>query len=192
MTSYNDIKDSVDAGMTSQEILDSLPTTTRYAISIANLENYLDFQSLANRNAITGSWQGTLVTVMEAGGELGAGLSALFSHMNKPHSAEISSHEPAWAAMMNSLLGGLHLGGVITADQADSIVALGGGHVHADTTVDAIDSMVSDHNDSLAAAANDSRYNELYNTHISPLMGTVSTDEEWTAALLAMSQAWAA
>ena len=96
-------------------------------ISLAELENLLSFEGLAWRNEITGSWEGPLVEVMNLGGEIGEGLVELFRHINKTRSVQIETNKAEWAVKCRRLLDGLVTGGVITQEQSDKVVALGGG-----------------------------------------------------------------
>ena len=85
MDYLSDIQTLEQAGKTDAEIAAFLSAITPHSILIADLENFLDFEGLAKRNPLTGAWEGVLpdeVTNNAYG--LGAGLAALFSHINKP------------------------------------------------------------------------------------------------------------
>jgi hypothetical protein len=124
-----------DAGMTDAEIAALLAASTASDIPIADLENFLDFESLAKRNAITGSWEGVLPDeIINNAFGLSDGLSSLFNHINKPRSVVIDTTVSPWASDAAALTNGLLAAGLITAQQQTDFYALGGGQPNAGLT----------------------------------------------------------
>lgn len=117
-------------GLTNEEVVAIYGHVTRAPIDCGELENWLDNQSLAQRDAITGSWAGMLIDVMQAGGLLGAGITKLFSHLNKPRSTQVETNLSEWAGLGGQLIGGLQQAGVITPDQAAAFYELGDGRLY--------------------------------------------------------------
>jgi len=128
MDYLSDIKPLELLGLTNQQIADRLSSFTRNDISLAEVENFLDFEGLASRNPITGNWEGSLVNVI--GGvsqELSDGVSELFVHLNKPRSINIATTQEEWATKCSLLLAGLVSANVIESEQSNRFIALGGG-----------------------------------------------------------------
>lgn len=128
MDYLSDIKPLELLGLTDQQIADRLSSFTRNDISLAEVENFLDFEGLASRNPITGNWEGSLVNVI--GGvsqELSDGVSELFVHLNKPRSINIATTQEEWATKCSLLLAGLVSANVIESEQSNRFIALGGG-----------------------------------------------------------------
>lgn len=129
------VKPLEDAGMTDAEIAALLAASTASDIPVGELENYLTFQSLATRNPITGSWEGPLPDeIVNNVFGLGPGLSALFSHMNKPRSVVIDTTVSPWASDAAALTAGLVAAGLLTSQQRDDFYNLGGGLPNAGLT----------------------------------------------------------
>ena len=198
---YSDIKD-----MTNEEAVAYFSPLTASYIPCGELENLLGWADLANRNAVTGAWQGVLIDFMNEpylGFEaLGEGLAELFSHLNKPRSIGCDTNEQPWGSKMADLLGGLEAAGLIDAQFTADVVALGGGYAHEGLVEDDIQALRDEETERVAAeeaqAIEDAaraefdvkmqRYNELYNIHISPLATDENADDAaWVAALQAMS-----
>ena len=140
MDYLSDIQPLEQAGKTDAEIAALLSAVTPAPILIADLENFLDFEGLAKRNPLTGAWEGTLPDeVSNNVYGLGAGLSALFSHINKPRSVHVDTSVDPWASDAHALLGGLLAAALITQAQYDGFYALGGGHEHDVTAQDVSD-----------------------------------------------------
>jgi hypothetical protein len=129
------VREYVGSGKTDAQIHTELSALTVNPIPIADLENFLDFEGLAKRNAITGAWQGPLIDTINAGGALGEGLEELFSHINKPRSVYVNTHEVEWAVKAESLLDGLAATSVITQEQHIGFHALGGGYQYPSIVV---------------------------------------------------------
>ena len=128
MDYLSDIKPLELLGLTNQQIADRLSSFTRNDISLAEVENFLDFEGLASRNPITGNWEGSLVNMI--GGvsqELSDGVSELFVHLNKPRSINIATTQEEWATKCSLLLAGLVSANVIESEQSNRFIALGGG-----------------------------------------------------------------
>ena len=182
--SSSDVRPYVNSGKTNEEIHAELYALTNSPISIAELENFLDFEGLAKRNPITGSWEGVLIDRLNLGGALGEGLAELFSHINKPRSVQISTHEVEWAVKAEGLLVGLEAVGDVTAEQHLGFHALGGGYRHPGIVVqDVADAFTAmDEEDAAKAQAEAEaaaeaakreevnqfwvRLNAKYNTHV--------------------------
>ena len=125
----------LEGSMTDAEIAALLAASTASDIPISDLENFLDFESLAKRNAITGLWEGVLPDeIINDVFGLSAGLSALFNHLNKPRSVVIDTTVSPWASDAAALTAGLVAAGLITADQQTGFYALGGGLPNAGLT----------------------------------------------------------
>lgn len=130
-----DVKPLEDRGLTNPEIAGILSSFTNVDIPLSEVENFLDFEGLAARNAITGNWEGALINVIGgASQELSDGVSELFVHLNKPRSTSIATTQEEWAVKSSALLAGLVAGGIITQAQAGGFVALGGGLRHGVVT----------------------------------------------------------
>lgn len=113
--------------LSAEQKAEIISSRTIRPIPLADLENLLSFEGLAWRNEITGSWEGQLIEVMNLGGEIGEGLVELFRHINKTRSIQIETNQAEWAVKCRRLLDGLVIGGVLTQEQSDKVVALGGG-----------------------------------------------------------------
>jgi len=121
--------------MSDAEIAALLAASTASDIPVGELENYLTFQALATRNPITGSWEGPLIDEITGNVYgLGPGLSALFSHMNKPRSTVIDTTVSPWASDAAALTAGLVAAGLLTSQQRDDFYDLGGGLPNAGLT----------------------------------------------------------
>ena len=126
-----DVKPLEDRGLADGQIASILSSFTNIDISLAEVENFLDFEGLAARNPVTGNWEGTLVNVIGgASQELSDGVSELFVHLNKPRSLTIATTQEEWAVKCSSLLAGLVSANVIGSQQSDGFIALGGGFRH--------------------------------------------------------------
>ena len=122
------IKPLEDDGMSDADIASLLAASTNKDISIAELENFLDFEGLAKRDALSGSWVGVLpdeVTANTFG--LSSGLAELFSHMNKPRSVIVDTTVSPWSTDALALTGGLLAAGLITQAQYDGFYDLANG-----------------------------------------------------------------
>ena len=129
------VKPLEDAGMTDAEIAALLAASTASDIPIADLANFLDFESLATRNPINGVWEGPLPDEINNNVfGLGPGLAALFSHINKPRSVVVDTTVSPWASDAAALTAGLLAAGLITAQQQTDFYALGGGLPNAGLT----------------------------------------------------------
>lgn len=188
MDYLSDIQTLEQAGKTDAEIAAFLSAITPRSILIADLENFLDFEGLAKRNPLTGAWEGVLpdeVTNNAYG--LGAGLAALFSHINKPRSVHVDTSVDPWASSAHALLGGLLAAALITQAQYDGFYALGGGHEHDVTAQDVSDARTLWQAEELArveeeAAAYDYRnwtttYWTSHNSTVAPVLDGGSVDD---------------
>jgi len=204
------VREYVGSGKTDEQIHAELATLTVNPIPIADLENFLDFEGLAKRNAITGAWQGALIDVINGGGALGEGLEELFSHINKPRSVYVATDETEWAVKADSLLEGLLFAGVITPDQHDRFEALGGGYRYPAVVVqdvtDAFTQMdAEDEQKALAEAAATAaelareqtslfwgRFNEKFNQYVASALdgGAVIGDAEVLDGLQDIVDSW--
>ena len=59
-----DVKPLEDRGLPNPEIAGILSSFTNADIQLSEVENFLDFEGLAARNAITGNWEGVLLNVI--------------------------------------------------------------------------------------------------------------------------------
>ena len=189
---YDDIKD-----MTNEEAVVYFGVLTNTGIPCGDLENLLGWAGLAERNPVTGSWEGSLIDFMNSNvvPALGEGLRDLFSHLNKPRSETVDTTVHSWASEMDALLGGLLQVGVVTQLFIDDVIELGVGYAYPDLDVDAVQALRDEEAERVAAAeaqasfdVNRVRYDELYNIHIAPLAVDSTADaSSWVAALQAMS-----
>ena len=142
MDYLTDIKPLEDQGMTDAEIASLLSASTSRDIQISELENFLDFEGLASRNAITGSWEGPLPSeIVNNNFGLSAGLSKLFNHINKPRSVIVDTTVSPWSTDALALTGGLLAAGLISQQQYDGFYDLAGGRPNANVVEqDIIDS----------------------------------------------------
>lgn len=196
---YSDIKD-----MTNAEAVAYYGPLTNSSLPCGDLENLLEWAGLANRHAISGAWEGSLVDFMNSNAvpALSVGLAELFQHLNKPRSMTIDTNVQPWASKMADLLGGLELAGQVTAAVTADVVALAGGYQNElldEAAVEAIRAagIVSEAerlaNEAYMVEQNatKSNYDQLYNQHIAPLYSAKDmTDASWSAALQAMSDNW--
>jgi len=186
------VKPLEDLEMTDAEIAALLAASTASDIPISELENFLDFESLAKRNAITGAWEGVLPDeIVNNAFGLSDGLSALFNHINKPRSVVIDTTVSPWASDAAALTDGLVAAGLITAQQQTDFYALGGGQPNAGLTeADVAQSRV----DWEAKVAMDERQLETdikYNEYISPLLtDPATTDADIAMALVEWSDSY--
>ena len=184
MITYNDIKD-----MTNEEAAQYYGPLTANPIPCGDLENLLNWGGYANRGSVSGAWEGVLIDFMNEpylGFELlGEGLSELFTHLNQPRSTTIDTTEQPWAGKMEDLLNGLVFSRVVDASLMNDVIALGGGQPNIGTDYQAIR---DDHSDAAIKSANSIKHADLFNEHVSPVLG--GSDAEIVAGLNAMAQAW--
>ena len=179
-----------------------LSSLTGNPIDLQALENFLSDEGLAWRDEITGNWAGPVPAVVAVGGDLGAGVAELLRHLNKIRSVHIESNKPEWALKCSSLLAGLVLAGVITQEQSDAVIALGGGRRHGiiseQDVLDAIAAEEALEAEREAEAAINAAFEvqaekwyELYNTNIAPLMDSKETDgQAWADAIQEINDNW--
>ena len=180
-----------------------LSSLTNNAIDLQALENLLSDEGLAWRDEITGNWAGPVPAVVAVGGDLGAGVAELLRHLNKIRSVHIQSDLPEWAVKASSLLAGLVAAGVITQEQSDKVIALGGGLRHGVVSEqDVLDAIAEKEAyeaqleaDRLVASAHAvqvEKWYALFNTHIAPLMDSRETDGQvWSDAIQGLLDGWA-
>jgi hypothetical protein len=203
---YSDIENMTDA----EAVAYFGPLTLSY-IPCGDLENLLGWAGLATRNPVTGAWEGSLIDFMNGNTipALSAGLSDLFSHLNKPRSTGVDTHLQPWASSMEDLFNGLIAVGQVDAAFKADVVALAGGYANEDLDEAAVAVIRADgiaEEEAAVAAeaqrvadeayratqnATKAKYDELYNQHIAPLYSAKDmTDASWIAALQAMSSNW--
>jgi len=190
---YSDIEN-----LTNAEAVAQYKDLTNQPMPIGEVEFFLSQNGLANRNAITGAWEGVVVDAISTVPDL----ALLFQHLNGPRNVSVDTTDPAWATLCGTLLSSLLSAGILSQAQVDSFVALGGGYEYPDLDEAAVQSLrdaeaqrVLDQEaaDAEAAARADfetklARYHELYNIHIAPLaVDNTADDSSWVAALQAMS-----
>lgn len=128
-----DVEPLENEGKTDAEIASLLNASTVKDIPIADLENFFTFEGLANRNAVTGAWEGPLIDELNNNVYgLGPGLKKLFEHINKSRSVIIDTTVSPWAEDAWLLTGGLLLAGLVTQAQYDGFYALGKGRKFGD------------------------------------------------------------
>ena len=189
---YNDIKD-----MTNEEAVAYFAPLTLSHIPCSDLENLLGWSGHANRNAVTGAWEGSLIDFMVSNTvpALSAGLSDLFSHLNKPRSTGVDTHLQPWAGSMEDLFNGLIAVGQVDAAFKADVVVLAGGYVNDGIDTVAVQSLRDEEAQRVLEEAtrasfdtNKKRYDELYNAHIAPLAVELNvTEASWVSALADMS-----
>lgn len=185
------VKPLEDAGFADAEIAEIIAAATATAIKIADLENFLDFQALAKRNAITAIWEGVLpdeVTNNAFG--LSAGLSQLFNHLNKHRSTVVDTTVQPWAVDAKDLTNGLLAAGLITQAQLDAFYALGNGRPNAKVVEqDVLDSRNAYNSQQTEEFRQDSIRSlqaEIENNYINPAISDgKTTAEELRAAIKA-------
>lgn len=182
MDYIGDIEPYETLGLTDEQIATYLSSFTRKNIPLGEVENFLDFQSLAKRSPITGNWEGQLVDVIGgASQELSDGVSEFFVHLNKPRSEYINTTEEQWALKMQSLLAGLVAASVITSNQSAEFVALGGGLRYGAVSAQDVANARQAHQDMLAAEEARRQQEEAkfavteeffaaYNTNVAPVL----------------------
>ena len=198
---YSDIENMTDA----EAVAYFGPLTISY-IPCSDLENLLGWAGVAVRNPVTGAWEGSLIDFMNSNTvpALSAGLSDLFSHLNKPRSTGVDSHLQPWASSMEDLFSGLIAVGQVDAAFKADVVALAGGYANEDLDEAAVaviraegiaaeETRVAGEAYLASQNAAKAKYDELYNQHIAPLYSAKDmTDASWIAALQAMSSNWSA
>jgi len=182
MDYIGDIEPYETLGLTDEQIATYLSSFTRKNIPLGEVENFLDFQSLAKRSPITGNWEGQLIDVIGgASQELSDGVSEFFVHLNKPRSEYVNTTEEQWALKMQSLLAGLVAASVITSSQSAEFVALGGGLRYGVVSAQDIANARQAHQDMLAAEevrrqqeeakfAVTEEFFSAYNTNVAPVL----------------------
>lgn len=179
-----------DFSMTNEEIVAYHGTLTNDAIPCGDLENLLDWAGLARRDAVTGAWVGVLPSMLDQG-SLGEGLEELFSHLNKPRSNSIDTTVQPWAAKMDGLLSALLGLSIINDKFVADVKDLAGGLVHEGLTVDDVQAFRDELAKEEASAANEAKYTELFNKHVSHLfLNTEATSDDWQAGLNALAAEW--
>lgn len=195
MDYLSDIQPLEQDGKTDAEIAGFLSALTPRPILIADLENFLDFEGLAKRNPLTGAWEGTLPDeVANNVYGLSTGLSALFSHINKPRSVHVDTTVDPWASSAHALLGGLLATALITQVQYDGFYALGGGHEHDVTAQDVADARALWQAEELARAEEEAvavdyrnwvnAYWTQHNSTVAPVLDAGSADDVALVAAL--------
>lgn len=116
-----------------------LSSLTVRPIPLQDLENLLDSEQLAWRDEVTSQWNGPLIVAMDTGSPVSDGLAELFRHLNKIRSVHIETDKPEWAVKCSSLLDGLVYVGLLTVEQKDKVLALGGGKKHGDVSVEVVE-----------------------------------------------------
>lgn len=179
-----------------------LSSLTGNPIDLQALENLLGDEGLAWRDEITGNWAGPVPAVVAAGGLLGEGVAELLRHLNKIRSVHIESDKPEWALKCSTLLAGLVLAGVITQEQSDKVIALGGGLRYGVVSEqDIVDALAEEaaHQAAQEQAAADynahmqqlDKWFEAYNSNIAPLMDSGEKDPiVWAQAVQAIANNW--
>lgn len=179
-----------------------LSSLTGNPIDLQALENLLGDEGLAWRDEITGNWAGPVPAVVAGGGELGAGVAELLRHLNKIRSVHIESNRPEWALKCSSLLTGLVLAGVITQEQSDKVIALGGGLRHGVISEQDVVDAIAEEEARVAQEAVDAanlaahtveaeKWAAAYNTNIAPLLDARESDPmAWAQAVQAIANNW--
>lgn len=177
------------------------PLTVDY-IPCGALENLLGWSNKASRDPVTGAWRGSLIDFMNSNAvpALSAGLSDLFSHLNKPRSTGIDSHLQPWAGNMEDLFNGLIMVGQVDAAFKANVITLAGGLQNPDLSEADVQEVRDDHDARVAAdAASDAmlvrqmEYAARYNEHLSPVLtDPASTDADIKLALETMALTYGA
>ena len=189
-----------------------LSAVTNSPINLGELENLLDSEEILWHDEISGNWTGPLVTYMTGNSDaISDGIKELLRHMSKSRSTQIDSHLAEWGLKCKGLLEGLVLVSVISQDQSDAVLSLGGGRKHGDVSVADIEQAISDHEDELAEKAAQQaaaealmaeraqiqalmeEFQGLVNTHVAPLSGGINPTSDratWAAAIDAIRSNW--
>ena len=112
--------------LTNAEFVAQNKDKTVHSIPVGEVEFFLAQNGLANRNAITGSWEGVLPNAIDSLPDL----ALLFQHLNGPRNVTIDTTDTAWAGLCGSLLDSLLGAGVLVQSQVDAFIALGGGYAY--------------------------------------------------------------
>ena len=169
-----------------------LSSVTVSPIDLQPLENLLSDEGLAWRDEITGNWAGPVPAVVAGGGVLGEGVAELLRHLNKIRSVHIESNKPEWALKASGLLAGLVAAAVISQDQADAVVALGGGLAHEGLDEAAVQATRDEDARIAEEYRQNEKYGSLFNVHVSPFMGGLHTDADIAIALRNLADAYEA
>jgi len=113
---------------TDAEIVAIIRKLTIKNVSLAGLRQYLRDNEMLFQTR-TG-WDGTLAAVNNPS------IDKLIDALGDPRQQTISTTEPRWAVPFHDTVVGLLAGGVLTQQQADAVMALGGGYQFADLTVE--------------------------------------------------------
>lgn len=97
-------------------------------VPIASLRQYLRDNGMLLKTR--DGWAGTLAEVQDSN------IDALVDALDDPRQETISTHEPRWGAAFITTVNGLVAGGLLTQDQADAVLTLGGGLAYPDLTVE--------------------------------------------------------
>lgn len=202
MEYLNDIQPLENQGLSDAEIAALIDASTATDIPVADLENLLDFEGLAKRNPITGAWEGPLADeIVNNVFGLSAGLSDLFSHVNKPRSVVVDTTVSPWGLNAKALTDGLVAAGLLTTDQQTAFYALGGGRPNEGTTEqDVVDARTAYDAEVAAAAAEEAAiqayqtwvnsYWAQHNSGIAPILdGGAPDDVALVAALRSLADA---
>ena len=194
---YSDIENLSNA-----EVVDQYKDLTNQPMPIGEVEFFLSQNGLANRNAITGAWEGVLVDSISTVPEL----ALLFQHLNGPRNLTVDTTDPAWATLCGELVSTLSSYSILSQAQVDNFIALGGGHVYPELDEAYVQAIRDEEAQRLldlaefeAAVEADrvrqailsekqDRFNDLQHTYITPLMNDeTKTHQDWVAALQAMA-----
>lgn len=136
---------------------------TSKVVPMAELENFMSDEGLAERNPINGKWEGILPNIaLSEDHPLKEGIIKLFSHINKPRSIQIDTIGLPWCLYASNLLNGLVQMGIITEDHRSGFYQLGGGLKYGTVTVEQILQLKEEYeNDQLRIKAKDSVINKI-------------------------------
>lgn len=131
---YHPIAPLEQAGLNDSQIAAVLSSVTVRPVPLWAFENFLDEQGLGYRD-LSGKWRGPLPDAVSLPDPLGAGVTVLFSHVNKLRAEQIDTTQQPWCLMAAELLEGLIQAEVITPEHREGFYALGGGLRHGVVTV---------------------------------------------------------
>ena len=168
------------ADNTPAEIAQALSCMLIKPILLADIENWLDFSNLAERDD-TG-WIGPLAdtrTDPAIPQLIRDGVSDLFKHLNKTRATELHVNEAEYGVKAHSLLEGLSAFLISTDEHHAEFDALGGGHLYPDgvseqEVADVIAAFDAAEAVQAAQGLKEQKYADAMNTHVNPVLANGS------------------
>lgn len=194
-------------GLTNAEVVNQYKYFTKSPMPIGDVEFFLSQNGLAKRSAITGNWEGVLIDAISSVPEI----ALLFEHLNGPRNQTVDTTDANWALLCGQLMATLMTFGILTQDQVDAFMGLGQGYRYPGLTEATVEEVREAEAQRILAAEafvaemaavsarqailneKQNRFYDLQHTYITPLMNDdTKTDQDWVAALQAMSDEFVA